>query len=166
MNNLILLCGKTGCGKTTLASRLKNECGVIHLSADNFMLKLFGEISDRELFDQSLTKCKNLIYEITEQLLAKNDVVLDFGFWGKSERDYVKSIFKNHNVILIYLKLDDEKIFNQIINRNQNLKENEYYIDKSTFDFLSKKFEEPTIDENIIEYSSENDFEKIKNIIK
>lgn len=157
--------GKTGCGKTTLANKLKNELGVIHLSADNFMLKLFGEISDRQLFDQSLAKCKNLIYEITEQLLVKNDVVLDFGFWSKSERDNVKSIFKNHNVILIYLKLDDEKIFNQILNRNQNLKENEYYIDKSTFDFLSKKFEEPTSVENIIEYSTKNDFEKIRNII-
>lgn len=158
MNKLYLLCGKPGCGKTTLAKKLNKEFGVIYLSADDFMLKLLGEITDRKLFDEKLNACKKLIYEISKQILVKNDVVLDFGFWSKDERNYVKSIFKNSNVILVYLKLDNEKIFQQIENRNKNLKDNEYFMDRDTYNFLSSKFEEPTEDENPIIYSSEKDF--------
>lgn len=157
MNSLYLLCGKPGCGKTTLAKKLNKEFGVIHLSADDFMLKLFGEIADRQLFDEKLNATKNLIYEICKQLLVKNDVVLDFGFWTRKERNEIKSIFKNSNVVLVYLKLDNEKIFKQIEKRNANLKNNEYFMDKTTFDFLSTKFEEPTNDENAIIYSNQAD---------
>ena len=54
-------------------------------------------------------------------------------------------------------------IFNQITNRNNNLKDNEYFMDRSTFDFLSGKFEEPTEDENPIIYTDLNEFIKLIN---
>lgn len=157
MNKIYLLCGKPGCGKTTLAKRLNKEFGVIHLSADDFMLKLFGEITDRKLFDEKLTVTKNLIYDISKQLLVKNDVVLDFGFWTRNERDKVKSVFEGIKCILVYLKLNNDEIFKQVENRNNNLKDNEYFMDRPTFDFLSAKFEEPTEDEDPIIYTKQTD---------
>lgn len=162
MNKLYLLCGKPGCGKTTLAKRLNKEFGVIHISADDFMLKLFGEITDRKIFDEKLTATKNLIYDISKQLLVKNDVVLDFGFWTRNERDKVKLLFKNSKVVLVYLKLDNEEIFKQVENRNKNLQDNEYFMDRPTFDFLSAKFEEPTEDENPIIYTKQTDLSFFK----
>lgn len=160
MSNLILLCGKPGSGKTTIAKELINKYKMIHFSADDFMLKFFGEIKDRDLFNEKLNACKDKIYEISEQLLSNDiDVVLDFGFWTKEERDYIRDRFKAYNVIVVYLKLDNEIIFERIENRNNNLQENEYYMDKNTFLILSGFFEEPQEDENLIIYTSMVDLE-------
>lgn len=166
MNNLYLLCGKPGCGKTTLAKKLNKELGLIHLSADDVMLKLFGEIENKEIFDDKLKAVKNLIYEHCEQLLVKNDVVLYFGFWTKEERNNVKFRFKNANVILVYLNPSDDEILERIEKRNASLKNNEYFMDKATFKALSSKFEEPTADENAIIFSDNDDINKLKNIRK
>lgn len=161
MSNLILLCGKAGCGKTTLATALKNKYKIIHFSADDFMLKFFGEIEDRKIFDEKLRICKEKIYEISEELLNNNiDVVLDFGFWSRKEREEVKQRFCKFNVIIIYIKLDNETIFNRIQNRNANLKDNEYFMDKNTFEFLSSLFEEPSENEECIIYN--NSLEELK----
>lgn len=166
MKNLIILCGKPGCGKTTLAKKLKEKSGIVHLSLDDFMLNLFGEIEDRKVFEEKLKACRDLVYEITDQLLPKVDVVFDFGFWTKEERDGLRKRFKDFNVIIVYLNLDDETIFGQISKRNKNLKPNEYYIDRETYDFFCSKFEVPDGRyENFIEYKSDGDFSQILKLI-
>lgn len=160
MGKLYLLCGKPGCGKTTLAKWLKEKFGFIYFSADGFMLKLFGEIEDRQVFDKNLNACKEVIYNICEQLLDDKDIVLDFGFWTKKERESVKEKFNSKDVVLVYLKKNDDVIFKQIEKRNENLKENEYYMDKATYDILSLKFEEPQEDEGAIIFTDINNFLK------
>lgn len=166
MGKLFLLCGKPGSGKTTLANSLKEKFGIIHFSADDFMLKLFGEIEDRHLFDKKLKVTKDLIYQICDDVLRSNNVVLDFGFWTKSEREQVINRFKNYEVIIIYLKLDEDKIFNQIEKRNANLKDNEYFMDLNTFNILSSKFEEPTNEEYVICNNTKEFVEEFKQFLK
>ena len=163
MKNLFLLCGKPGAGKTTLANFLAQNYGFIHFSADDFMLRLFGEIEDRNLFNKKLNACKELIYELCFKLLNNNDVVLDFGFWTKEERQHIRSTFSKYNVFTIYIKLSDDEIFNRIEKRNSNLKENEYFMDKETFNFLSSKFEEPNNEKNLIVFEN---IEKFKNFLE
>jgi len=46
-----LLRGKTGSGKTTFAPTLERERKAILLSADEWMILLFGRDMERELFD-------------------------------------------------------------------------------------------------------------------
>lgn len=143
MGGLYLLCGKPGCGKSTIAKELAKNHNYIHFSADDFMLKLYGEIEDRAEFEEKLNTVKELIYEICDKALINNNVVLDFGFWTKQERDYVRSRFPNTEVTLIYFDLSDDEIWKRIEKRNKNLKDNEYFMDRATFDFLSSKFEKP-----------------------
>ena len=166
MGKLFLLCGKPGSGKTTLAKALKENYGLIHFSADDFMLKLFGEIEDRNLFDEKLKAVKELIYQICDDVLVNNNVVLDFGFWTKREREELKNRFINYEVVVVYLKLNDDKIFSQIENRNSNLKENEYFMDLNTFKILSSKFEEPTNDECVVCGNSTKFVEEFKQFLE
>ena len=88
--------GKPGCEKTTLAKFLEEKFNFIHFSADYFMLSLFGEIKDRNEFKESLKKCKEVIFDLSKKLLDKDiDVVLDFGFWTKNERNSISKNLKD-----------------------------------------------------------------------
>ncbi len=156
MGNLILLCGKPGCGKTTLSKHIESRYSAIPFSADDMMLRLFDAIEDRELFDSKLQACKEYIYTLCDKLLPISNIVLDFGFWKKAERQAIKQRFAKHNVILIYLNYDDKRIFNQIQKRNKSLKPTEYFMDKPTYITLSSMFEELDDSENYISYQDNN----------
>ena len=158
MKNLFLLCGKPGSGKTTLANLMVKKYGFILFSADDFMLKLFGEIEDREIFNKKLNACKELIYEICLKILNKTDVVLDFGFWTKDERQYVREKFSKYQVKTVYMKLKDDEIFKRIEKRNTELKENEYFMDEETFKFLASKFEEPDNEKDVFIFNNLEEF--------
>ena len=158
MVDLFLLCGKPGCGKTTVSKFMQEKCKMVGFSADDFMLKLFGEVEDREEFERKLALCKDLIYSITEKFLQKGiKVVLDFGFWTQKEREEVKSRFKNFDCLFIYIDKKDEDIFENIEKRNANLKENEYYMDRVTYEVLASKFETPDEAEKVLAINNTNE---------
>ena len=150
MADIFLLCGKPGCGKTTISNYMQQKYGMIGFSADDFMLKLYGELQDRVEFDKKLAVCKDVIYGITQKLIdRKIKVVLDFGFWTKKERQEVKQRFSGYDIKFIYICKNDDEIFSCVEKRNASLKENEYFMDRTTFDFLASKFEEPSAEEAI-----------------
>jgi predicted kinase len=144
MKLIFALCGKPGSGKSVLADKIVKYYRSVVFSADKIMLKLFGEINGREAFEQKLKLCKELTYEISDNILKYSNIniVFDFGFWTKEERIYLRNRFKDYNIIFIYLNVNDEIIWKRIENRNKDLKEGEYKFDKETFNFLSKLFEE------------------------
>ena len=154
MGVVFVLCGKTGSGKSTLAKFISNQYAAVSFSADAFMLKLFGEINDRNMFDAKLAMCKSLIYDISDNVLQYANVVFDFGFWTKEERNYIINRFSGHKVIIIYMKLDDAMILERLSFRNSHLGEGEYYINENTFFLLSTKFEEPDQTETYIQYKN------------
>lgn len=168
MSKLILLCGKPGCGKSTLANYLESEFRIIHFSADDYMLQLFDEMEDRIMFDACLSKCKEIIYQTSEKLLSKNvDVVLDFGFWRKKERFDVLKRFQNQcDINFVYIKLSEEEIFKRVSHRNANLKNTEYFMDENTFKFLSSQFEEPDDSEKFVLYSNDDNLVQKLGLIK
>ena len=166
MGKLYLLCGKPGCGKSTVARELEKSFNYIHFSADDFMLKLYGEVEDRVEFEEKLNKIKEHIYSICDKVLVNNNVVLDFGFWTKKERDYVRERFSKFDVTLIYIDLTDDEIWKQIEKRNKTLKDNEYYMDRATFDFLSSKFEKPTQETCVVLTKKKREIEELNNLSK
>ena len=54
MSKIILLCGKIGSGKTTLAKQLEKEKSFVCFSADEKMLKNYGEIHDKNELEKNL----------------------------------------------------------------------------------------------------------------
>jgi predicted kinase len=81
---LVLLCGLPASGKTTLAREVADAYGAVRLNPDEWELAL-----GVDPFDEGFqTKLEATFWELTQRLLVLGtSVVLEWGFWARSERD-------------------------------------------------------------------------------
>ena len=157
VNSIILLCGKPASGKTTLRNKILDRyTNIYSLSCDEEMLEKFGEIPDEKEFNEKLNLTKNMLYTKATKMLKSNNVILDFGFWYKAERDHVRHLFKEYNIVLIYLNVEHKTLIKNVQKRNAHLSKNEYYMDEATLNILANKFEPLDKSENYIEYTSDD----------
>ena len=83
-SRLVLVCGLPASGKTTLARELAETYGAVRLNPDEWELAL-----DVDPFDEGFqTRLEAAFWELTQRLLVLGtSVVLEWGFWARSERD-------------------------------------------------------------------------------
>lgn len=81
---LVLLCGLPASGKTTLARELADAYGAVRLNPDEWELAL-----GVDPFDAGFqARLEAAFWELTQRLLTLGtSVVLEWGFWARSERD-------------------------------------------------------------------------------
>ena len=86
MATIILLCGLPGSGKTTLAEHLARERPALRLGEDDWMVALFGSTTGHG--EAQRDAIKQVQWEIAVQVAQLGrDVVLDWGFWSRAERE-------------------------------------------------------------------------------
>ncbi len=161
MTTLVLCCGRVCSGKSSFARKIETDRGFFHLSADEWMLRLFGETTDRAEFDDRLARCRGLIEDLAARLLARGtDVVLDFGFWKRLDRDETRARFASagHRVVLVYFPIDPETQLAYARKRAATGNAGEYAFDGETIEALNRFFEEPSPEEGWVDAS---DFEKL-----
>lgn len=152
MGKAILVCGKLCSGKTTYAESISREENAVLLSVDQIMLSLFGQQAG-EKHDEYVLRLKKYLLEKSSELLSKSvNVILDWGFWTRSERDNVRDYFHSRNVDteLHLVELNSQEWKRRINVRNQDALENEgdaYFIDKAVLEKFEKVFEQPEDDE-------------------
>lgn len=81
---LVLLCGLPASGKTTLAREVADAYGAVRLNPDEWEAAL-----GVDPFDQAFqSRLEAVFWELAERLLVLGtSVVLEWGFWARSERD-------------------------------------------------------------------------------
>jgi predicted kinase len=84
---LIIVCGLPGSGKTTHAKLLQARLGAIRLSPDEWM-----EALALDLYDEARRgKIEALQWQLGQELLALGlSVIIEWGTWGRSERDALR----------------------------------------------------------------------------
>ncbi len=84
---LIIVCGLPGSGKTTLAKMLERRLRAVRFSPDDWMDALSLNIWDEE----RRGKIEALQWKFGQELLALGlTVIIEWGTWGRSERDTLR----------------------------------------------------------------------------
>src|SRR3977135_230602 len=84
---LIIVCGLPGSGKTTLAKALESRLHAVRFSPDEWMDALALKLYDEE----RRGKIEALQWKFGQELLALGlTVIIEWGTWGRSERDTLR----------------------------------------------------------------------------
>src|ERR1700758_2050734 len=84
---LIIVCGLPGSGKTTMAKALESRLRAVRFSPDEWLDALSLDLYDEE----SRGKIEALQWKFAQELLALGlTVIIEWGTWGRSERDALR----------------------------------------------------------------------------
>ena len=153
MSKVYLICGKICSGKTTYSRKIYSEHNAILLSVDEIMLSLFDQCCGEKLHQEYERRIKEYLFTKSLEIIEKGfDVILDWGFWTKEERDATKDFYKSRNIDceLHYIEIDNETWENQLNKRNNEILENKtkaYYLEHNRALEFASMFKKPDADE-------------------
>ena len=147
-----MLYGFVCSGKTTYAKKLEQNKGAICFSPDEWMVRLYGVNPPVEKFSENYDSVLEIIEGYWTLLLRLNvDVVLDYGFWNREYRDYVRKKVKESGGTpkLLSFAIPEKTALTRCEERNKNLQE-DFLIIKETFDEMKGRFQSLGEDEDFI----------------
>ena len=152
MAKVIMTCGRICSGKSTYAHKLCKENKAVLLSVDEITLTLF-EQNIGEKHDEYVERTEKYFFNKSVEIIETGiNVVLDWGFWTKAERDYAKRFYRSHNIEyeFHYIDISNEEWKKRIEKRNHLISEgkmNAYYVDEGLMNKVNEIFEKPDISE-------------------
>ena len=164
MAKVYLMCGKICSGKSTHAQELRTLHKAAVLSVDEITLALFGQDAG-EKHDYYVEKAEEYLYRKSAELIETGiNVVLDWGFWTKQERDYAREFYGSRgiNSELHYISISDEEWRRRIEKRNADVlagKSDAYFIDSGLAAKFESIFEPPADDEITLRLGGGEDIE-------
>ena len=88
MATLHLMVGLPCSGKTTLARQLEHERSALRLTPDEWQVALFGQDEEEPEHDARHSLIEAMLWKIASRALQLGtNVILDFGFWAREERE-------------------------------------------------------------------------------
>ncbi|MDO5557152.1 MAG: ATP-binding protein [Clostridia bacterium] len=148
MAKVILICGKICSGKTFYSNKLKINNNAVILSSDELISDLFHP-NENDYHEQIINKVHQYLFKKTIEIVNNGEnVILDWGFWTKKNREDVSKLFNSKGVKFEwhYIDVSDEKWQRNIENRNGRVLSgdtNDYYVDDGLLKKVINKFETP-----------------------
>ena len=153
MATLYLMVGLPCSGKTTRAKQLEQEASALRLTPDEWHVKLFGHDTygtyDPD-HDRRHSAIESMLWQVAARALSlRVNVILDFGFWAKEERDDYRSRARELGAgsEVIFMDVSDEELMKRVRNRNQNLTDEIHYIPEDMMKSWIGFFQRPDNDE-------------------
>ena len=150
MPTLFLICGLPGSGKTTLARKLEAERPALRLCPDEWISEILADPNDIAELDRLRAPVETIQWQVAQRALGLGvDVVLEYGFWSRAEREYFRAGAEalGARVELIYLNVSRDELWQRLSERNAGLPPGTFHVSEASLDLWLSWFEEPTPDE-------------------
>jgi predicted kinase len=146
MTTLYLMIGLPCSGKTTRAKELEKELFALRLTPDELHVSLFGH----DVYDPEHDKRHSLIeaqlWQIAARALALGtNVILDFGFWAKEEREDFRARAKELGARseIVFMDVTAEELMRRTRTRNEALTNTVNYIPEEMMMAWIQFFQKP-----------------------
>jgi predicted kinase len=132
-------------GKTTKAKELEHTLNAIRLTPDDWQVNLFGHDTEEPEHDKRHFLIEDMLWQIGARALALGtNIILDYGFWAKEERDDYRARARKLGARseIIFMDVSPTELMERVRVRNQNLTSAIAYIPEermlSWIDFFQK----------------------------
>lgn len=150
MATLYLMVGLPCSGKTTLAQKLEREQSALRLTPDEWQIRLFGQDAEEPEHDARHTLIESMLWKIASRALELGtNVILDFGFWAREEREDYRSRAKELGASseVHFLDVPPEELMRRLMARNSQSSPTTFYIPEEMMKPWLGFFQRPTPDE-------------------
>jgi predicted kinase len=147
---LHLMVGLPCSGKTTLARKLEQERSALRLTPDEWQVRLFGQDAKEPEHDARHSLIEGMLWDIAGRALELGtNVILDFGFWAREEReDYrlrAKQLGAGSEVH--FLDVPEGELLRRLEERNSQPSQESFFITVEMMKPWMAFFQRPTPDE-------------------
>ena len=139
---MLLVVGLPGAGKTTRAKELAAANRALRLTPDHWMIPLFGEpMADGKRFVLE----GRLISIALQALRLRDQVVLDYGLWGRDERWALRWLARSAGAScqVVYLPVDKDVQLARIAHRQATAPHQTFPMSEADVDQWREQFQAP-----------------------
>ena len=154
-----LICGKICSGKTRYAERLRAEHNAVILSTDEVTYDLTDNAQGEGYNDFARRVNGYLRKKAVQIVQAGTNVILDWGFWTRADRQEISEYFRCRNVAVEwhYIDVSDARWEKNIAERNCRIESgnggSDFYVDEGLLKKLESMFEAPGENETDVIYT-------------
>jgi predicted kinase len=150
MATLFLMVGLPCSGKTTLARTLEQKYSALRLTPDEWQVRLFGQDAADPQHNARHSLIEALQWEVAQRaLVLGTDVILDYGFWAREEREDYRSRAKQLGASseVHFLDVPHDELLRRLAQRNTQLSKFSFRIPEEMMKPWIAFFQKPTPDE-------------------
>jgi len=137
-------------GKTSLARKLESERSALRLTPDEWQLRLFGQDAEEPEHDARHSLIETLLWELASRALTLGtNVILDFGFWAREEREDYRARAKHLGARseVHFFDVPADELLRRLVRRNAQRSPSAFHISEEMMKPWIASFQKPTRDE-------------------
>lgn len=150
MPTLLLMVGLPGAGKTELARKLERERPALRLTPDEWHVPLFGQDAREPEHDARHSLIEQLLWGVASRALTLGvDVILDYGFWAREEREDYRLRARRLGAAseVVFLDVPPDELLRRLAARNAQPSQAAFQITAEMMRPWMAAFQRPTPDE-------------------